>query len=525
MKNKIVYVFILACFVLSGCNDFLEPESKSEFVPKDAGALNELLLGRAYPRRDVPNMNIFLYLLDDDITASSYQRLTQLSNDEDVLAAYTWQSDMHTTFDNLQVDGNIYYTYYSRILGANAILDYVDDIRDTEENLNLVKAQAYALRGFFYFNIVNIYGAPYNSNKKALGVPLKLNSGVEKESLSRNTVEEVYTQIVADLLEAERLYKTLPDKEQWKADFRTSLPMVQLMLSRTYLYMEDWENAAEYAEKVIANPNFTLINLNNLQVTDDSGNRIYLNFHSYVNSPEAIWLYGDLNDMTKYLKDTYADKNFYENTFPLFRASSELLACFDEEEGDLRKEHYIVRSDVEILNDEGETELFPYPYGKINISPSSFQPLRGSNTFGRSLRLSEAYLNLCEAKAMIYKTTGDASARDRVLEMLNTLRINRFTSDAYEKKNFTDANELLNFIKEERRRELCFEDHRWFDLRRWGMPSIQHVWYPNSDSKLVYTLEANDLGYTLPLPQESLDQNANLEQNPLAPAPRRGKNK
>lgn len=42
---------------------------------------------------------------------------------------------------------------------------------------------------------------------------------------------------------------------------------------------------------------------------------------------------------------------------------------------------------------------------------------------------------------------------------------------------------LITQIREERRKELCYEGQRWFDLRRYGMPSIQHKW----EGK-VYTL-------------------------------------
>ena len=109
-------------------------------------------------------------------------------------------------------------------------------------------AQAYTLRGFLYFKLVNIFGEPVNSNPNALGVPLKLNSGVEdsENALARRTVKEVYDQVLSDLLEAERLYSTLPVEKQFTRDYRTNLPMVELLLSRVYLYLENWEKAAVY---------------------------------------------------------------------------------------------------------------------------------------------------------------------------------------------------------------------------------------------------------------------------------------
>ena len=68
-------IFIMASLsmALTGCGDFLEPNSKSEFVPKDATSLNELLLGEAYQRNDLDGFNNFLSLMDDDVEAAPYQ--------------------------------------------------------------------------------------------------------------------------------------------------------------------------------------------------------------------------------------------------------------------------------------------------------------------------------------------------------------------------------------------------------------------------------------------------------------------
>ena len=67
-------------------------------------------------------------------------------------------------------------------------------------------------------------------------------------------------------------------------------------------------------------------------------------------------------------------------------------------------------------------------------------------------------------------------------------------------------------LTEERRKELCFEGQRWFDLRRYGMPSFTRKW-----GELTYKLEEKDRSYTMPIPNEVLDKNMRLEQNPLAP--------
>ena len=54
MKTYIKYLAVgMMAAAISSCGDFLDPKATSEYVPKDAESLNELLLGQAYPRKDI----------------------------------------------------------------------------------------------------------------------------------------------------------------------------------------------------------------------------------------------------------------------------------------------------------------------------------------------------------------------------------------------------------------------------------------------------------------------------------------
>ena len=99
--------------------------------------------------------------------------------------------------------------------------------------------------------------------------------------------------------------------------------------------------------------------------------------------------------------------------------------------------------------------------------------------------------------------------------ILNRLREKRFDPEDYEDEEFATQEELINFVRDERRRELCFEGHRWFDLRRWGMPSFTHKWHDNADNTSTFRIEENDLLYTIPIPEEALQMNSSLVQNEL----------
>ncbi len=511
MKLKYNILTILAALSFTACSDFLEPDSESEFVPEDATSLNELLLGEAYQRNDMEGFNIFLGLLDDDIEAAPYQVPNDGFDGNLFLASFSWQPDMFKMMEEAGAGHiNVYESYYEVILGANAVLDYIPNVKDTEENINKVKAQALALRGFYYLNLVNIFGQPYSYNPEALGVPLKLNSGIEESEdyLKRKTVAEVYEQILADLHTAEEIYLSLPKGEQWSDNYRTSLPMVQLTLSRTYLYMENWEKAAHYAKLVMENPNFKLEDLNSIPLNgkNDAGEtvRIYMVYPTY-SSSETIWPYGNVLDMFEW---TYEGANSTNSTtgnkmHAYFQASEELLNTYVDY--DLRLSRYIVRAP------KGSSgELMPMAFGKVNVGTSYYLPQNAVGIFGRCMRLSEAYLNYAEAKAMI-----GGEGQVEATSALNTLRSKRFDPEDYEDEEFATQEELINFVRDERRRELCFEGHRWFDLRRWGMPSFTHKWHDNADNTSTFRIEENDLLYTIPIPEEALQMNSSLVQNEL----------
>lgn len=512
MKRKI-YLAALAgvALTLASCDDFLEPKSVSEFVPKDVSSLNELLLGEAYPRNDISGFNYFLTLMDDDVTATPWQPEEENFEANQFLASYTWQPDMFEMMKQVGVTStDMYYTYYRMIKGADAVIDYIETVSGSEDDINNVMAQAHALRGFYYLNLVNIFGQPFNYNPSALGVPLKLKSGAEDEAITRNTVAECYDQILADLLEAERRYGLLPEDMQWKANYRTSLPMVQALLSRTYLYMENWAEASRYAKLVMDNSQFSLLDLNSVEAwtSDEYGwsmVRTYTNYHSY-DSPECIWPYGNVVDWAGWVDDYSEEGSDGSARTPYFRASDDLLASFDST--DLRMDRYIVRK---AFGSYGEDSI-ALAYGKVNVN-NYYRPRGGTGIFGRSIRLSEVYLNYIEAEAMQYKATGDGSHLSAAVNALNDLRSKRFAPADYKAVSFVDADSLIEFIHNERRRELCFESQRWYDLRRWGMPEIKHVWYDTQNTVTTYTLQKNDPMYTVPIPDVAIEDNGYLVQN------------
>ena len=151
------------------------------------------------------------------------------------------------------------HAYYT-ISWANNIINHLEtaDKGDaTDQDVNNLKAEALFMRALCHFDLVITYAQPYKCGTGNPGVPVIL---VTENGLpARNTVGEVYDQVVKDLLEAESLMSD--DYARAGVDDAAAActkPAIQALLSRVYLYMENWQGAADYATKVINSGKFAL---------------------------------------------------------------------------------------------------------------------------------------------------------------------------------------------------------------------------------------------------------------------------
>ena len=504
--SKRILLIISVLFALVSCKDFLKPTSENEFVPTTVQDLDEMLLYETYART-YATTNPFFDLLTDDAavvrfggTESNLLTAVHLAS---IKAVFTWQPNVYRVFEEDHLYESMYDAYstcYSKILGCNAVMDYIGTVEGKEDARTLLIAEALALRAFWYFHLVNTYGQPYNYNPDALGVPLQLHSKVSSTSIARNTVKEVYEQVLADFKASEEAFLSLPVEKQWKPNMRVSLPFVQLMLSRVYLYMEDWEKASSYAGKVIDNGTFSLIDKG---AFPSSGTYMY--FH-YYNNPEVIWPFSNSSLFSDFI-DPYMIDIAKGGKVSFVVADASLLNLFDD--NDIRKTHYFVP-------DKRSTNF--KAFGKLALQGGDNSP-DSNNKFARSVRLSEAYLNKAEAEAMMFLEGKGGEHKTEAVNALKALWSKRIDVVPSSYLNDGTAANLVRSVRNERRRELCFEDHRWFDLRRQGMPSINHKWMgDHGDSQITtFELTKNDPMYTLQIPENVMIRNDKLIQNPSGP--------
>ncbi|MCQ4872891.1 MULTISPECIES: RagB/SusD family nutrient uptake outer membrane protein [Odoribacteraceae] len=476
MKNKIFILGAIAgSFMLGSCGSFLEEESQSEVIPKTTSDFSELLLGTGYPDESAPNIS-FISLMDDDCAhfltyASPWdpEGTVGTSNAITQFPIYSWQStladyDGYNSAINETASSTVYAQFYSKILGCNAVLDYIDEAIGTQDDRDRVKAEALAVRALLYFQLVNIYGEPYNHNKEALGVPVRLIADLTEKQIERSTVGYVYEEVILkDLLEAARLMESLP---VMRKNYRINQPAIHILLSRVYLYMEDYKACIAEVEKA-EKQGIELLNMvNNLDAILTENGYAPISY----NNPEVEWFFGPS-----------AVANHWEyqpGTAPAFRV------LWDQ----VNDQRFLAYG-LEVV-DEANTVYLRKPMGGLQL--------------GQSIRSAEAFLNRMEA----YALSGEEGLALAELNAFRKARIIGYTDVSL------SGQTLLDEIRLERRKELCFEGHRWFDLRRQGMPEIKHTYKAEKGGAVYeYVLKQGDPMYTIPFPNSVVLQNRALVQN------------
>ena len=333
---------------------------------------------------------------------------------------------------------------------------------------NQIKGEAYAIRALSYFDLVRLFAQHYTFTPDAshLGVPIVLEFDVQSKP-ERSTVTQVYAQIISDFEQAISLMSLDPSNAG-----TFSKEAAQALLSRVYLYMEDYAQAESYATQVINSGKFTLVSNADYPMQFFNGD-----------SPEAILeiVYNTVdNPGSDHLGGMYKSTGYGD-----YLPSEDLLDLMDD--NDVRKTLF--------LEDENISGI----YGNIRVNkyPSSGADLATDNI--PVIRLSEVYLNRAEARAK----SGDTAGAQEDLNMIRQ----RGNPDAADVTATGD--DLITEVLNERRVELSFEGHRIFDITRNKQGVVR-----NDCTSSVCEISYPSNRFILAIPIEEMDANANMVQNP-----------
>lgn len=494
--KRIYFLVWLCLWGLTGCSDFLEEDSKGNAYATSCADLNELLIGSGYMEHKVVYDNArfsinkaqspyfpWLHVMDDDVEELLIGEYTETNSRYRLSPFYNWEKNPFNEAGVLFNDPT-WGRLYKHIASVNVILDKVEEFtHDTEEDRNIIRGQSHFLRATYYYLLVNFYAKPYDPISAAtdLGVPLKLTPYVEDVDYKRSSVDSVYKQIVSDL----KLAINYLDGYEPTTVRRATKSAAQLFLSRVYCYMGQWDLVPALCEAVLAREKYQL---KDLTVTKDTG---WID----VKSPEIIFSQG--SHTTNFV---FAGE--YKKTgIAGYRISEGLRQIFAEN----NDKRWTIA--VDTVEADGLISYIPRKM-RTSMPNEEFSFVSDNFTF----RISEAYLNLAEALAMIGR---EGEARERLEKLMKTRIVDLAP--------ITESGEnLIRLIRKERRREFAFEGQRWFDLRRYAVSpkypettSIKHAVYdyaygsqktPGLYRGYYQLPDYPDGGWVLPIPTQEIEQ-------------------
>lgn len=377
---------------------------------------------------------------------------------------------------------NIWNIPYNVIRRANNIIKAIDDGKVTDgspADVNHIKGQALTIRALAHFDLARNYGKPYTAdNGASLAAPIVTEALLPDATPARNTVAEVYTQVIKDLKDAIGLMGT--DKKPGYLNQQGA----KALLARVYLYKGENQLAFDTAVDLIEKGKYSLWT-----------NAQYAGAWAQQGTSEVIWEIVNFNsaDWTDregiaYLMDEagYGDMILSKKACDYFNANP----------NDVRIE-VTKASSIEANKKNYGTNrvwLLKYP------SREGQTDIRVGNIV--MLRLSEQYLIAAEAAIKL----GDQPNADKYLNDI----IKRANPDA------DDVTATLDNILWERGIELIGEGHRLYDLMRNNMESDRSGNWANV---LIPSLESVKFNrdyfrVLLAIPQSELNTNPSIIQNP-----------
>ncbi len=453
LKNIKIWVLFFVPFMLSCEKSFLEAKpDRSLLIPTKLSDFQALL-----NNSQIMNVSGFLTATAvDDIytTNSGYTSALEL-----IRNAYIWkEGDMYGT-SNVG-DWN---TPYQAVYYANSVLDGLSEIPVTLENqreVERLKGQALFYRAFAFYSLAQQFAKPYSiANQQSLGIPIRLTADVQIRSV-RGTLEQTYTQILNDLLEAEPLlpltvsYKTMPKKDACLA-----------LLARVYLTMQNYPKALEYANKCLE-INSELLNYNNLAVA--SARPFPVSFKD--------------QNIEVLFSNSLISAAFLSNPITTL-VSTDLYNSYKPD--DLRRTAFFSTNSNGVIF-------------KGNYS--------GTGGVFSGLALDEVYLTRGECQARLGNT-------QLAMSDLNALMRNRWNNKVpFPIFQAADAKDALRQILTERRKELVYRNTRWSDLRRLNLENEFAVTLTRNVNNVVHTLVPNSGRYVFQIPQVEIAASG-IEQN------------
>lgn len=489
MKNINRILLTVLALLLGACSDFLTENlqgtySNATFYKTEAHAL--LAITGVYNAASFVSTENHLWVFGD--VASDDATKGGLAGD---------QSDIQfiDEFSYSRNNGSlekIWKHYYEGISRANYLLYYSPGIDMNEDLKSRILGEAKFLRAYFNFNLVNIFGE----------IPIKLNPPINPDEINKpkSPIANVYAQIEKDLTEAIAAIGT-KDKEIG----RVTKGAAWGLLAKTFIYQQKWEAALAAIAAVDALGLYSLEAVYKNNFIDSTQNNKESLFELQHLSDQLPKLGSHLNQYFSPPKD-----NGYYFNVPLQNFVNEFEKTTTNIP-DPRLDYTVGRAGQKWINGEDFDPAWS-PTGYLQKKHS--QPLKEEPIIGDA-SLNYVYLRYADILLMKAEALNEAGRSSEALVPLNAVRKRARESYLFDKSLagfgtvpvgllpdvlLTNQQTVRDAIRHERRVELGFEFHRFFDLIRYGKQTAEAAL---TGTGFKYS---DNLGHFL-IPQSELDTN------------------
>ena len=442
MKKYLFTLLIGSLFIFSSCSDYLDVKPKGIIMPENVvdyeNILNSPTLTNTYPM-------VLLNMTDDFF--SSYTSITTTADAN----AYFWRKIITV---NEKSSPDIWGPLYRSIYNTNIIINNVMTANEgTDTYKKSVLSEALVMRATYYMDLLTVFTKEYNKSTAStdLGLPMVTSTDVNDVVPDRSSIQTNLDTMISNIKYAIEFLPTTNVNR-----YRITKYVAYGILSRIYLYMGDYDNAAQYVDLALTAPH-TVLNYNDYASST--------NAPTYDASTEILWQRASVSGN------------------PIFMLySDDLKSYFDS--NDLRY------SLLTVTNNDG-------------LGRSSF-----TGTYNFGITFPELYLTKAEILA---RKNNYADA----MTLVNDLRKKRIKTAAYTDETASSGSEALSLVLSERRRELAYLGLRWFDMKRLDqeglMPTVTRV--DKETSEVLETLTPHSEKYTFEIPIRVSAFNPNMVLN------------
>lgn len=367
--------------------------------------------------------------------------------------------------------GDLYNDHYKIINNANFLIGELEAgkaVGISDSSKNQIIAQAKALRGLAYFNLLRYFGHFFDTNSE-YGVVIRTTFATDLDVDPRDNVQDVYNLILSDL---EFAVENAPEFVQ---HFLVSKTTARGLLSKVNLYLGNYDTAAQLAMEVVNNYEGYALESNYSDIFTNSYTSSEVLFAPSASSAT------ESSGMDNVRQTTYSES---------------LRSQADFQVGD--------SLDGDLFSGTGYDPRFTYAYSSATAGfnknakyPYTSASDKSNTTF--YLRLAEVYLIHAEAEAR--RTDGDLNV---ALGSLNAVR-NRV---GLTPRELSDKATLLEDVRNEKLLELFFENGEgWFDM-------VRYHTLGDVDAFTIKPTLTSINQFALPIPLRALAGNNKLKQNP-----------